>query len=262
MVYLIGEVRQVNREDLLKSQIKDKYGSVLKFAKATDIPESSIRNIFARGIETVNAGNLVLICKALQIDLDVLMDGEIVARSDNKKDLTLSSEAMALAKDYEVLDEIGKKAVRGLTDTELERATAPQAPVIDLGTIRHYLYRPAAGVDGQVPGEDYEDIPRTPSMPKNADYCLTVSGDSMEPYIHEGQLVFVEKDAPLDMMDVGVFCVNGATYVKQYASYAGQLYLLSANPEREHIIIPSDSAFSVQYEGKVILKKKLPEPKH
>ena len=48
-------------------------------------------------------------------------------------------------------------------------------------------------------------------MPKNADYCLTVSGDSMEPYIKDGQLVYVERDAELDTFDVGVFSVNGAT---------------------------------------------------
>ena len=255
----------MNREDLLKSQIKDKYGSVLKFAKATDIPESSIRNIFARGIETVNAGNLVLICKALQIDLDALMDGEIVARSDNKKDLTLSSEAMALAKDYEVLDEIGKKAVRGLTDTELERATAPQAPVIDLGKIRHYFTPAAAGYAAPIEGEDYEMVPITEDIPKGADFCIDISGDSMEPYIKDGSRVYIHRGDVEEMRDAGVFFVDGDVFVKQWCiDMIGTLHLLSANPKREdaNIQIPRDSGRNVVCFGRVILNKKLPDPKY
>lgn len=129
--------------------------------------------------------------------------------------------------------------------------------------IRHYFSSPAAGVGGMEAGEDYEDIPLPDDAPQNADYCLTISGDSMEPYISDGSMVYVLKDARLDDFDVGVFLVDGVAYIKQYCrGYAGEQYLLSANPNREdaNITIHADGNQRFEYKGKVILKKKLPHP--
>ena len=87
----------------------------------------------------------------------------------------------------------------------------------------------------------------------------------MEPYIKDGSLVFVKEDAPLNPMDVGVFFVDGSTYVKQYVpSYDGSVYLLSANPDREdaNITISASSTSSLVCFGKVLLDKKLPEPSY
>lgn len=164
---------------------------------------------------------------------------------------------------YRFLDARGKASVNAVLEAEYDAMQQPDENVVDFGTIRHYLYSPACGVNGLTSGEDYEDIPRTADMPDGADFCLTVSGDSMEPYIHDGDMVFVNESARLQDMDVGVFSVDGATYVKQYAPlYDGSLMLLSANPEREsaNIRIPRESSHSVQYFGKVILPKKLPQP--
>lgn len=177
----------------------------------------------------------------------------------------LDAEDVQVARDFHALDAPGKKVVRLVIGAEAERigAAASAAVVVDLGTIRHYLYRPAAGPDGMVSGSDYEDIPRTPDMPKNASYCLTVSGDSMEPYIKDGQMVYVEEDVPLGDMEVGVFFYQGGIYVKQYApSFDGGVFLLSANPAREsaNITVPRESVQDLYYMGKVILKKKLPPP--
>lgn len=166
-----------------------------------------------------------------------------------------------LVQKYEKLDDFGKRAVNAVLDAELERCDK----VVDLGTIRKYLSRPAAGVNGLVEGEDYEDIPRTVKTPPDADFALVVSGDSMEPYIKDGETVYVKRDEPLQPMDVGVFGVDGATYIKQYAPmYDGSLMLLSANPKREdsNIRISKDSGQSVHYFGKVLLKKKLPQPNY
>lgn len=166
---------------------------------------------------------------------------------------------------YSTLDAHGKRLVDAVMDIELGRVEqpAPEPKIIDLGTIRKYLSRPAAGVNGLVEGEDYEDIPRTPDMPKEADFCLVVSGDSMEPYIHDGEMIYINEKAQLEDSDVAVFVVDGATYVKQFVpSDDGNTYLLSANPKRQdaNITIYKTGNQNVQYFGKVILKKKLPRP--
>lgn len=158
---------------------------------------------------------------------------------------------------YERLDVRGKAVVNAVL------AAVETPTVIEYGTIRKYLARPAAGVGGLVEGEDYEDIPRTAETPRNADFALVVSGDSMSPYIKDGETIYVDEKAELKPMDAAVWCVDGATYVKQYCPmYNGDLMLLSANPKREdaNITIYKDGNQNVQYFGKVILKKKLPQP--
>jgi phage repressor protein C with HTH and peptisase S24 domain len=153
-----------------------------------------------------------------------------------------------------------------IMEVEQERIASEQPQqtvVVDLGTIRRYLSRPAAGPGGMVEGEDYEEIPRTADMPKGADFCVVVSGDSMEPILHDGQTVYVSETAQLHEMEIGVWCVDGEVYIKQYCPlYDGSLHLLSANPKRQNanVEIPRDSNRSVQYFGKVLGIKKPPQP--
>ncbi|MBQ6564120.1 MAG: LexA family transcriptional regulator [Clostridia bacterium] len=54
------------------------------------------------------------------------------------------------------------------------------------------------------------------SIPPRASFAVRVSGDSMEPKYHSGQLIFVEKTVQLHDGETGVFSLNGEGYVKQY----------------------------------------------
>jgi phage repressor protein C with HTH and peptisase S24 domain len=168
-----------------------------------------------------------------------------------------------LQKKYNALDDHGRELVDLVLGAEYRRCMAPIQEPEKIVYIRHYLSSPAAGVNGQVSGSEYEDIPYPEDAPQGADFCLTVNGDSMEPYIPDGSTVYVKRDAPLNDLDVGIFLVDGATYVKQTVrSYDGSLYLLSANPAREdlNIIVPKDSTSTVVCFGKVLLGQKLPAP--
>lgn len=140
---------------------------------------------------------------------------------------------------------------------------APRALPRELRYIRHYLTPAAAGYASPIEGEDFELIAVGPDVPPRADFCISVSGDSMSPYIEDGEMVYVQRDATLEQFDVGVFFVDGDVLCKQYCSDAfGTLYLLSANPRREDAnrIIPRSSDSTVVCFGKVILPRKLPKP--
>lgn len=170
-----------------------------------------------------------------------------------------------IEKGYESLDRHGRQVVDAVLSAEIERCEQNRAEVEKVTYIRHYLSSPAAGVNGLVSGEDYEDIPLPPDAPKGADYCLTVSGDSMEPFIRDGDMVYVKADDPIHDFDVGVFCVDGCTYVKQLCrGYDGTVYLLSANPLREdsNITVHRDSTSSLVCFGRVMLQRKLPQPEY
>lgn len=168
---------------------------------------------------------------------------------------------------FEALDQHGRDALLALLEVEELRmrrsAERDVAEIVPIRTIRHYFEGPAAGVNGLVDGEDYEDIPLPVGAPEDADYCLTVSGDSMEPYFADGDMVYVKRDVPLRDFEVGVFAVDGATYIKQFCrGFYGETYLLSANPKREssNITIKPDGNQSCVCQGKVITNKKLPQP--
>lgn len=134
------------------------------------------------------------------------------------------------------------------------------APIIEL---RHYFFAPAAGYASPVEGEDYEMVALPEDAPRDADFCVDIAGDSMEPYIHDGQRVYVKRDVSLLQFDPGIFYYAGDTYCKQInEDYSGGINLLSANPKREdaNIHIPKDQLQYLVCYGKVILPHKLPAP--
>ena len=129
--------------------------------------------------------------------------------------------------------------------------------------IRHYLTAAAAGYAAPIEGEDYELIEKDADTPPRADFCIDISGDSMEPYIKDGERVYVQRDQSLNDLDVGIFYLDGDVYCKQYCrDYNGTVMLLSANPTREDAnrYISRRSGRTLVCFGKVLLGKKLPMP--
>jgi len=234
------------------------HGERQKFAQSVGLKNGNLVSDWEKGRTTSYTNYLYEIAAKYNVSPEWLR-GE----TDEKRPQQ-SGPVPELLKRYNELDEHGQHLVELVLDAEWKRCNLVQeAEIVDLGTIRHYLSKPAAGPGGMVEGEDYEDIPRTADMPEGADFCLTVSGDSMEPYIEDGSRVYVSETEELRPFEVGVFAVDGATYVKQYApGYSGEVYLLSANPKREaaNITISPSGGQSVQYFGKVLGLPKLPEP--
>ncbi len=167
---------------------------------------------------------------------------------------------------YESLNKAGQAEFirygRFLTEQPAYRVPPAQKKI---DYIKHYLVPAAAGYASPIEGEDYELLERDMDTPQEADYCISIRGDSMEPYIKDGSLVYVKRDAPLNEFDVGVFFVDGDVFCKQWClSYDGSLYLLSANPLRRdaNITIPRDSGRICVCFGKVLLPTRLPEPRY
>ena len=54
------------------------------------------------------------------------------------------------------------------------------------------------------------------SVPAGASFAVRVSGDSMEPVLHDGQYAWVQECAVLHPGEVGLFVVNGEGFIKVY----------------------------------------------
>ena len=174
-----------------------------------------------------------------------------------------SSDEKPIVKLYEQLNEQGRNELMDYGEKLLAMPGYQLAQPSPVRYIKHYLVPSAAGYASPIEGEDYELLEWNSSVPPGADFCINISGDSMEPYIHDGQLVYVRRDSPLSEFDVGIFFVDGDVFCKQWCvDFTGTLYLLSANEKRQdaNIIIPRDSSRSCVYFGKFLLPEHLPRP--
>lgn len=79
----------------------------------------------------------------------------------------------------------------------------------------------AAGVGEYLDSDAFEMVsyPQS-SVPQGAEFGVRVSGDSMEPVYHDGQIVWVQRCDSLRTGEVGVFVYGGKGYLKEYREQA------------------------------------------
>ena len=113
-----------------------------------------------------------------------------------------------------------------------------------------------------VEGKDFEPYELGPDDPQGAAYAIRVQGDSMEPDFPDGSTVFVNHDAIVNG-DIGVFCVDGGTVIKQYyRDPFGMTYLFSLNRKRADADVPiyPSSSQTLVCQGRVITRHRYPIP--
>lgn len=231
-------------------------------AKLLSVSKSTV-SAYLSGEQTPRMDKIEALSRYYGVPISALIEPASVGQSSS--DSVIPARAAPIVHIYDSLNEQGQgELVRYgnyLSGQEEYRAEKP-APV---EYIKHYLVPAAAGYASPIEGDDYELIPRSAAVPSGADFCISIQGDSMAPYIPDGSLVYVRRDSPLREFDVGVFFVDGDVFCKQWCvDYAGTLHLLSANPRRQdaNISIARSSGRSCVCFGKVLLDKHLPRPSY
>ena len=158
---------------------------------------------------------------------------------------------------YRGLSPKGRETVRSVVSAlcayrdDLEAGKTDREPRI----IPLYRSPAAAGSAAPVFGEDFDSISVTDEVPQSAEYAVRIQGDSMAPHIPDGSVVYVNRD-PLGPGDVGIFCVDGDMFCKQYyKDPAGVVYLFSLNRARadaDVVLMPGSSRGLVCF-GRVIM---------
>lgn len=69
------------------------------------------------------------------------------------------------------------------------------------------------------------------SLTERASFAVPVSGNSMEPQFHDGDILLVEGADDIEVGEIGIFTLDGDGFVKQ----RGEGELISLNPEYETI---------------------------
>lgn len=231
----------------------------------------AVRN-WEHGSKKPSMDALISLSKALGASVDSLLG---ISGCFQPMGVILSPTEKTLLSNYQMLDSYGKKAVDTMCALEKERVDAlrkvSEPKVINFEQVAkareryvpHYTTPSAAGINVPLDGADFEMMLVDDNVPDDADFAVDIHGNSMEPYIHDGDMVFVKKGAELVIGDVGIFCVDGAMYCKQYYLDEGNnLILVSANPELRHtnVRVAADSGSSVTTFGKVLLGYRIELP--
>ena len=167
--------------------------------------------------------------KILNVPADDLLDTGI---NPQKKAPSISDEAMKLARDYDVLDSYGQRAVRALVDEEKARCIAqhgrqePSEPDNVIYIVRWYPSPMSAGTGIMAGDNNPEELELTKRPPRGTSYVAPVSGDSMEPTYHDGDKLFIRSCEEIEDGQIGVFWMDGKQWVKEQ----GDGVLISHNP--------------------------------
>lgn len=243
-----GDQLHKRREELglSRAQLADRLG----------VSRSAIGN-YETGVSTPKEEVLLRMFDALDVDPNYLYQDAYHHRD------TRSGEEHILLEGYRRLSLTGRQTVHTMVralegmQQELERTLPQPAP----RTIPLYASPAAAGYAAPVFHRDYETIPVTGQVPRGAELAVHLRDDSMEPYIRNGDVVYVNHD-PLQNGDVGLFCVNGSMLCRQYyRDPLGMVYLFSLNRRRSDadVLLAPGSNYTLACFGRCMLHS-LPLP--
>lgn len=229
-----------------------------ELARMLGVSSAAVSN-YESGQNAVREDVLLRLFHVLDTDPNYLYQDSIPPRN-----FVCSVDEKSLIMKYRVLNSVGQQALHSLADslgayqTDLESMT----PAAETRQIPLYFCPAAAGYAAPIFGEDFEYIDVAGDVPPGAELAVRIQGDSMEPYIGDGSVVYVNRD-PLANGDVGIFCVDGEILCKQYVrDMLGIVYLFSLNRERSDadVILPRTSGRTMVCFGRVLLPIRPPVP--
>ncbi|MGN1002567.1 MAG: S24 family peptidase [Oscillospiraceae bacterium] len=238
----------------LKKLLAQRGMSVNELSRRVGVPAQTLYSIIKRDNMKIDFDTLLRICAELDAPMELFCSGAGVSA------VSPDLEEWELLRRWRELDEHGRKLTRCVMDAEWERVHRETARTDEEKIIPLYFTPAAAGYASPALGEDYEDY-AVPAASR-ADFAARIQGDSMEPVIHDGSVVLVER-CPIDNGDVGLFFVDGDMKCKQYCrDNYGNVYLLSLNRERADadVTISASSGVTVCCFGRVILDRRPPLP--
>jgi len=227
------------------------YKTMTALCAAAGVPRATMSELKqgrSKGLSTTTSRKFAAL-------LGVPLDEICVPPEEAVSSERISIEERALAKRYRALDEHGRAMVEMVLQEETRRmereARRAATRVIPLFGVRF-----AAGPGEPDTGAPWEDY----AVPADSrgEFAVRISGDSMEPELHNGQVALCQRRRP-EQGEVAVMLVNGAFYVKQFISDGRNVFLRSLNRARADadLDIWESGSDRVRCFGTVLLGKRL-----
>jgi phage repressor protein C with HTH and peptisase S24 domain len=234
-----------------------------QLANMTGIPLGTLSKILAGISDSPKLANMVAICDALGCSLDYIVKGT----AENTNNYTLDAGEITLIENYRMLDSYGQELADLVVRKERERVSAmaanatvsaqsqpapKRAKVISPERVQskfiaqsvestfarrkiHLYDMPVSAGTGVYLDEARAEEIAIPDTPKTqeADFALRISGNSMEPRYHDGDVLLVRNCDSVEVGELGIFVLDGSGYFKIY----GGDRLISMNPEYGDILL-------------------------
>ena len=178
---------------------KKAFCEVLK-AYGVEVGQSALGK-WTNGLTVPNAYQLLAVCHALNI-----ADGLAYFEEEH----------------IPLLNQVGEEKVRSYRDDLI--ASGKYKPHAKTNSPIRYIDKPVSNLcvsagTGEFLDEGNFEMVSFPesSIPDGAEFGVRVSGDSMEPVYHDGQIVWVQRCETLRTGEVGVMIYDGQGYIKAYA---------------------------------------------
>ena len=230
-----------------------------ELASLLGVTENTVRN-WERGVKKPSMDALISLSMFFKTSIDRLVGIQLYA-PDNGDLFCMNQSEYRIIQAFRNANEEGKNLIDVVskyvanTHTENRKQVYRKIPLYDTPS--------AAGLSIPIDGQDYTEIEVTPDIPQEADFAVKIQGKSMAPWIGDGDIVYVKRTTDLKKLDIGIFCVDGAMYCKQYwIDNDGSLLLVSLNQalRETNVRVSADSTQSVVVYGKVLLPNSIPLP--
>lgn len=144
-----------------------------------------------------------------------------------------------------------RDAVINCLEFEYKKRMSPTvSPIRRARPIPLYTQAATAGNGNYLDDRDADVVEL--DAPEDANFAVHISGDSMEPLIHDGDIVFVRSQEELYNGEIGLFSYNGESYCKKWEHTGAMPKLVSINNGKYPPITIKKSDRLIIY-GKVLL---------
>ena len=89
-------------------------------------------------------------------------------------------------------------------------------------------------------------------LPEDTTFGVRISGDSMEPEFHDGQIAWVLQQESVANGEIGIFALNGEAYIKKLQNDKDGIFLISLNEKYAPIRVSENDRLDIF--GKVLGK--------
>ena len=267
-----------NYIDRIKKLKSEKKMTNEQLSARSGIPLGTLSKMLAGMSDSPKLSNVVALCNALECSVEYVVSGT----PENNYNYTLTDREIRLVEELRTLDEWGVATVESLISMEARRVREQGAEEVPASVAKTKTARVLSPIDTSRRYEGREvrtakrsirlfELPvsagvgtyldeasavqiQIPSTEKtaDADYALRISGNSMEPKYHNGDILLVQDTDSVDVGELGIFLLDGSGYFKAY----GGDRLLSLNPEYGPILLKEYQ--DVRCRGRVVgrLKRK------
>ena len=262
----------MNYIDRIKKLKSEKKITNDRLSELTGIPLGTLSKLLAGISDSPKLSNIIAISDALGCSLDYIVSG----REDNDNNFTLNDDEIDFITKFRELDACGRDIATFVVNREYSRvADAPAEAlqiVVNKEKVRKsvserpaaekrstfsrrsiFLYdMPVSAGSGVYLDDATAEKINIPDNEKTvtADFALRISGNSMEPKYHDGDILLVENADSTEVGELGIFVLDGSGYFKKY----GGDRLISLNPEFADILLKDYS--EVACCGRVVGKLK------